>query len=155
MDLNTLFQNETGMNLLKSIESIVYSQKEIFISIYESYSNISGFYKGTEYSPDGIIQSYLTHPSPGLLHTLRLEDGMITNRGMSSLNILFNPNLSYRIRITDPSLEFLSSNPDAIPRSYVRLGHNAGWVGLYLKVMQMLPSKYISLLKLNSCGSIT
>ena len=44
------------------------------------------------------------------------------------------PNLTYFIGVYDSKIEYLSTNPDTIPRSFLKLEKNAGIVGVFLKV---------------------
>ena len=80
------------------------------------------------------IKPYLGDLWNGLVLSIHLEPKMITNYAFTSLSAFLNPNMSYRIRVMDPKLEFLGLNPDTIPRTLVRLGHYAEVAVVYLKV---------------------
>ena len=80
------------------------------------------------------IKPFLGDLWNGLIYSLNLDAKMITHKGGTTVTLSLNPNISYRMRITDPKLQFLSANPDTIPRSLVRIGHNAGIAVVYLKV---------------------
>ena len=51
-----------------------------------------------------------------------------------STYISLMPNLTYFIGVYDSKIEYLSTNPDTIPRSFLKLEKNAGIVGVFLKV---------------------
>ena len=68
------------------------------------------------------IKPFLGDLWNGLIYSLNLDAKMITHKGGTTVTLSLNPNISYRMRITDPKLQFLSANPDTIPRSLVRIG---------------------------------
>ena len=106
-----------GIHFVKCIDEHSYSTKEIF--------NARGY--------SFIQQPFFTNVYSGLNHPLYPERGMISNR-RSTLAISFNPNLTFSVVVTDPKLEFTSTNPDTFPKSLVLLAKNSGSVNLYLKV---------------------
>ena len=70
----------------------------------------------------------------GVGQSLMIDPGMVTNSRITSLEMELNPNLSYTVFITDPTLQFMFGSPDILPRSILTLTQNAGYLYVYLKV---------------------
>ena len=124
-DNDNICQNKSGKLLKQCIEENTFSVNETFTDIKLNQSTRLNIMK---------IKPYLGDLWNGLVLSIHLEPKMITNHAFTSLSAFLNPNMSYRIRVMDPKLEFLGLNPDTIPRTLVRLGHYAGVAVVYLKV---------------------
>ena len=127
-DDDNVCQNKSGKHLIQCIEENTFSVNETFSDIKLNQSARLNDMK---------IKPWLGDLWNGLVLSIHLEPKMITNYAFSSLSAFLNPNMSYRIRVTDPKLEFLGLNPDTIPRTLVKLGHYAGVSVVYLKVKHL------------------
>ena len=117
--------NKTGILFVKCIEAIAFSTTET-ITVYHDFTLSSNY--STK------IRLFFANNWSGLVLSPQLKDGMMTKTSGSTVSLELNPSLTYRIRVTDPKLEFLSTNPDSIPRSALKLRHNSGFVVVYMKV---------------------
>ena len=106
-----------GNPYIHCIEEEAYSQDDVFIE----RRNFK-------------VISFFNDNFSGLIHSTIINSGVISTKAGTTINIQLNPNLSYIILITDPKLHFLFSNPDTIPRTFLRFETNAGGVSLYFKV---------------------
>ena len=125
-DVQTYCFNRSGEQLIKCVEDFTYSEKEIIISIDNKINHSK---------PLTIIKPFVSNYWDAIAHSLRLEEGMMSSASGRTVTISFNPNLSYRIRVIDPKLEFISTNPSTIPRSKVKLEQRAGIKVMFLKVI--------------------
>ena len=123
-DVQTYCFNITGEQLFKCVEDFTYSEKEIIISIDNKINHSKRL---------TIIKPFVSNYWDAI--ALRLEEGMMSSASGRTVTISFNPNLSYRIRVIDPKLEFISTNPSTIPRSKVKLEQRAGIKVMFLKVI--------------------
>ena len=79
------------------------------------------------------IHPFYSDDTSGLIQSVKIESGVIPTTAMSGMRIHFNPNMSYMILITDPSLQIINSNPNTVPRILLRMERSAGGVSLFLK----------------------
>ena len=121
-------KNTTGEELFKCIEGNAYPQNnQDPETIFATFKNSS--FKSLV-SPT--VKPFLSKYKLGLVYTVRLETGMMTRSALTTVTIPFNNSQPYRIRLTDPNLEFLCRNPDAIPRTMVKQLENN--IVLYVQV---------------------
>ena len=83
-------------------------------------------FQATPFYPDN------TH---GLVQLVTINSGVLSTSSAKALNIKMNPNMSYFIVVTDPKLQFISSNPKIIPRTVLKFSRNAGFVNLFMEVI--------------------
>ena len=99
---------------------------------------------GVAYSAEDIIMkptqlinkstSFFVGQYRGVGQSLMIDPGLVTNSRMTTLQLELNPNLSYSLFITDPTLQFIFGSPDILPRSHLTLKQSAGFLYVYLKV---------------------
>ena len=83
-------------------------------------------FRATPFYPDN------TH---GLVQLVTINPGVLSTSSAKALNIKMNPNMSYFVVVTDPKLQFISSNPKIIPRTVLKFSRNAGFVNLFMEVI--------------------
>ena len=121
-------KNTTGEKLFKCIEGYAYPQNnEDPHTTFRTFKNSS--FHSLVYPT---IKPFLSKYKLGLVYSVRLEPGMMSRSALSTVLIAFNQSQPYRIRLTDPNLEFLCRNPDAIPRTMVKQLENN--IVLYVQV---------------------
>ena len=70
----------------------------------------------------------------GLVQSVNIDTGVISKSVAGTLSMEINSNLSYFIRITDPKLQFTTTNIDTVPRTEITLENKAVVVNFVLKV---------------------
>ena len=70
----------------------------------------------------------------GLVQSVNIDTGVISKSVAGTLSMEINSNLSYFIRITDPKLQFTTTNIDTVPRTEIPLENKAVVVNFLLKV---------------------
>ena len=68
---------------------------------------------------------FYTDEYRGLVQSVKIDTGVITKSIARTLSMEMNPNISYYVTITDPKLQFTSSNLDVVPRSVITLKNKA------------------------------
>ena len=94
----------TGDKFVECIERNTFNETDIFAESQTSSLTVTSFYMK---DVSGIVQS------------LDIGVGMITQNYLSTMEILFNNNidLSYTVVIVDPRLQIFSESPDTLPIS--------------------------------------
>ena len=110
--------NAKGDHYISCIEEEAYSSDDIFPSGRTHF-------KVTAFHPDN------TH---GLVQLVKINTGAIGTSSANALTLIMNPNISYFVVMTDPKLQFISSNPEIVSRTVLKFTKNAGAVSLFLKV---------------------
>ena len=70
----------------------------------------------------------------GLVQSVNIDTGVISKSIAGTLSMEMNSNISYFIRITDPKLQFTTTNIDTVPRTEITLENKAVVVNFLLKV---------------------
>ena len=110
-----------GDHYISCIENEAFSSDDIF--------PFGGkHFRATPFYPDN------TH---GLVQLVTINPGVLSTSSAKALNIKMNPNMSYFIVVTDPALQFISSNPKIIPRTVLKFSRNAGYVDLFMEVIKI------------------
>ena len=105
------------------MENETYSAEDIFPFNKSRYFKVKSYYAGN---------------SNGMVHSVTIDPGIILTSSLRTLSLMMNPNISYMIIMTDPKLQFISSNPKAVPRTVLKLPQNSGTIQLYLQVINIL-----------------
>ena len=132
-------KSRTGEELFKCIEENAYPHTAYTNSTFTTYKNSSFYIHHSLVYPT--IKPYLSKYKLGLVYSVRLKPGMMSRSALTTVTIVFDPNQPYRIRLTDPNLEFLCRNPDAIPRTMVKQLENN--IVLYVQVSQSVKTSYL------------
>ena len=107
----TLCNHETaGAQFVQCVENYAFSEKEV-IRNYHFYD----------------ISTFVTTSFLGLLKSLQLQLHQTNNTVLE-----LNGEIRYLIYITDPKLQFVTSNPRAIPRTRLSLDKDEGMVIVFL-----------------------
>ena len=115
-----IYCKASGVKFTKCIERIVYNETDIFAKANQSF-NVNSFYVDLQ---RGVVQS------------LEMAEGLITQNSASSLQIKLNNknNLSYIVEIVDPRMQIFSRSPDTIPRSWFKLNEHSVAVYFHMRV---------------------
>ena len=115
-----IYCKASGVKFTKCIERIVYNETDIFAKANQSF-NVKSFYVDLQ---RGVVQS------------LEMAEGLITQNSASSLQIKLNNknNLSYIVEIVDPRIQIFSRSPDTIPRSWFELNEHSVAVYFHMRV---------------------
>ena len=115
------------------MEEISYSKDDIFV---DDTFRASTIYAGWK---EGLVQS------------LDLDIGNITNNFDTTMEVSLNSNLSYQILIMDPKIQIFSEIPNIYPLTRLSLPKQYdGALQLYLKVFVDMPNTLFLLLRLYS-----
>ena len=106
-------------NYIKCMENESYSVEDIF-----------PFNKTKHFK----VKPYYAANIKGIVYSVTIDSGVMRTSVTRTLNIKMNPNISYFIVMTDPKLQFISTNPKVIPRTVLKFEKNSGTVTLYLQV---------------------
>ena len=117
-------QNRTEQ-FTKCIEDIAFTADEIVSD--DSDLNSSDF----------TIIDFYTDSWNGIAQSVEIGDNVITTNWGSSLDwIDLDSDISYFVCIMDKKLQFVTANPNIVPRSMLTLKQKAGSVSIYLKAIR-------------------
>ena len=112
----------TGDEFIECVEGMSYVAEDVLINHNSSQFTVTDFYSQNW---DGIVLSVEMHAD------------VITSNYDSTMDWLwFNSSVSYTIYIMDTKLQFVTANPNIIPRSLLTLKENAGTTNLYVKAIR-------------------
>ena len=120
--------NGTGDKFIKCIEKYTYKSTDIFTESNHSF-NVNSFY---------------IHKKRGVIQSLEIEVGMITQYYLTTLEISLNTNnnLSYTVAMMDPRTQIFSQSPDTLPRSWFKMAkEQTGKVQFHLRVNNKMFSR--------------
>ena len=122
IDYENHCENETEESFFECIDRISYIGEEVILNHNSSQFNITDLY--TE-NWDGISQLLIVG-----------KNVIRTNYDYSMEDIRFDSNISYFIYIMDERLQFVTANPNIIPRSKLTIKENAGQIFLFFKAIR-------------------
>ena len=83
------------------------------------------------------MTDFYTDTWNGIAQSVEIGDNVITTNWDSTLNwIELNSSISYFVYIMDKRLQFVTSNPNIVPRSKLTLKQAAGSVSVYLQAIR-------------------
>jgi|OM-RGC.v1.033094123 hypothetical protein len=83
------------------------------------------------------VNSFYINYVRGIVQSIELDEGMITQNHLSTMEILLknNNNLTYAVVIMDSRLQIFSKSPDTLPRSWFKIAkEQSGTVQFHLRV---------------------
>ena len=118
-------QNTTG-DFIQCFQENAYSVKDIFLN-YDV--NATPLYTNT--------------PFRGLAYTM--ENGLPMSPRNKSFGIPLNRNLSYLIPLMDSQFHLMTENSDLVPRTFIKILQNSGFISVNLKVRRIQKYNFLML----------
>ena len=81
---------------------------------------------------------YYADDTIGLVHSVKIDSGVISKNQASTLAIKLSQNISYFLVLADPKLQSTSNSLELVPRTIIILKENAGLVTFILKEIMFL-----------------
>ena len=101
-----------GEVYLKCEEDNTYSKEEVLNQSILSNSAIR-------------VKSFCINDWEGMVHTLKLPDGMISHDyRIDDLKLKLKKHLQYQIFIMDPKIQYFNDNPEIFPRTFMEISEN-------------------------------
>ena len=83
------------------------------------------------------VTDFYTQNWDGIVQSVRISENVIKTNYDSTMDwICFNSSISYTVYIMDTKLQFVTANPNIVPRSLHTLQRNSGLTNLYVKAIR-------------------